>query len=218
MEALEKISSIICESALRESTYVQRFGQTAAGIKRELVTAHTTYRAKVRELYKGILTFEATNICFLADGSAKKLLKDLAKWDDWEKMIGDLEKMNLGLRDLDAQWMQLRQEDHWKKWQDNHDQDLRVSEAIKSEMERIAAAITSAQLDSDRRSLLEWLRMKGEQVVPFEFYEQHTNARAAIADTGSWILSLPSLTSWKVTENSFLWLRGKVGSGKSVLR
>ena len=36
-------------------------------------------------------------------------------------------------------------------------------------------------------------------------------------DTGTWLLASPVFLQWKVTDNSFLWLYGKPGSGKTIL-
>jgi len=220
VQAVETVASIICESSLRETTYSKRYEQTQSGMQqqKESRSAHVEYRSKIRDLYKEILTFQATNICFLSDKWAKRALKDFAKWDDWEKIVGALEEQNSSLRNLDTQWSELRKEEQWQEWQSGHRENARLLAAIEAETERVAAAITSAQQNSDRRSILDWLRLEGKSINPSKFLQEYAGARTSIESTGDWILEHPDFRAWKTGRNSFLWLQGKVGSGKSVLR
>lgn len=209
VQALESIASIICESSIRETTYRRQYEQSQTGRsqQRQALSAHTKYRTAITDLYKEILMFQATNICFLSDPWAKQTLKDFARWDDWEKTMESIEGMNTNLRHLDAQWSQLRQQEQWELRQSGHEDNLRIADAMKSEMERIARAITSSQDNADRRSILDWLHREGANINPATFRNVH--AKPASVDTGGWILKNEDFMAWKASRNSFLWLHGK---------
>ncbi|KAK3368545.1 hypothetical protein B0H63DRAFT_77530 [Podospora didyma] len=79
-KALVRIAAIICESSLRELTYAKRY-ESQVGKEKQMQSrdAHETYRSSIKDLYKLILTFQATNICFVSNRWPKQMLKDLAK-------------------------------------------------------------------------------------------------------------------------------------------
>lgn len=217
---------MVCEWSLRETTYCKRYEQTPFGVQqqKESMIAHLKYRSEIGGLYREILMFQAKNICYLSGNWTKRFLKDVIKWDGWEKLIATLEEMNTRLRSLDKHWSGLRQEEQWE-WRSAHIESMQMSEARMLETKRIREAIEKAQRNKDRGLLLDWLReLGGKDVNPSLYFNENTSARAAVDDTdtgactGSWILSHDSFETWKSAGNSFLWLQGKVGSGKSVLR
>ncbi|KAK3368544.1 hypothetical protein B0H63DRAFT_77517 [Podospora didyma] len=84
------------------------------------------------------------------------------------------------------------------------------------ELERIANAISKAQMNEDRKRLLDWLRKEEKSINPSTF-RQEASKKSILANTGGRILEDPEFVQWQSARNSFLWLHDKVGAGKSVL-
>ncbi|KAK3373060.1 hypothetical protein B0T24DRAFT_593299 [Lasiosphaeria ovina] len=148
----------------RETTYVKRY-ETQSGRKhqQEFKIAHANYRWP------------------------KQMLKEFAKWTDWGDMVGTIKQKNADLHQLDAQWSELRKREEWESRQQAHEGHMRLSDAMKAKMERIANAITNAKKDTDRWGLLEWLQKEGQNINPSIFLSGEST-KSSTADTGGWIL------------------------------
>lgn len=155
-------------------------------------------------------------------------MKDVIKIPDWQKEMDAIEEQNRMLRGMDEVFFRFRKEEQWDEWRSAYNQSMQSSEAQLIETKLIREAVGKAQGNEDRQRLLRWLRGLGGNVndVDYSFYfNKNTSARAAVdnigtgAYTGDWVLSHCDFKTWvESTGNSFLWLRGRVGSGKSVLR
>ena len=66
-------------------------------------------------------------------------------------------------------------------------------------------------LDDQKRRILQWL----SPVDPSISHEVALKIRQA--GTNSWFLSCKEFENWRDSENSFLWLSGRPGSGKTIL-
>jgi hypothetical protein len=66
-------------------------------------------------------------------------------------------------------------------------------------------------LEERRLEVLKWLLRTDALAFHNSEYARHETG------TGLWFLQRKEYTEWRVTPNSFLWLYGKSGSGKTVL-
>ncbi|CZR62743.1 uncharacterized protein PAC_12640 [Phialocephala subalpina] len=73
--------------------------------------------------------------------------------------------------------------------------------------------IKHAQDDRDRKLLVRWLA----DSVPDPSREHNAARNKYEEGTGSWLIDSVELRSWSSTSNSFLWLSGGPGAGKSML-
>ncbi|TGO43925.1 hypothetical protein BCON_0717g00010 [Botryotinia convoluta] len=80
-------------------------------------------------------------------------------------------------------------------------------------LEDIQSEIRAAQRDKKRSQIIKWLA----QSLP-DPSRQHNIARGKFQEgTGSWLIDGDHLNTWSKTNNSFLWLNGGAGAGKSIL-
>ncbi|TEY71675.1 hypothetical protein BOTCAL_0088g00070 [Botryotinia calthae] len=77
----------------------------------------------------------------------------------------------------------------------------------------IQREIRAAQGDKERSQIIEWIAKS----LPDPSTE-HNIAREKFQEgTGSWLIDGDHLKTWSKTNNSFLWLNGGAGAGKSIL-
>ena len=80
-------------------------------------------------------------------------------------------------------------------------------------LESIRDDIKQSQSDQEHQRILKWL---GKSVP--DPSQEHNAARDKHENgTGSWLVDSDELKSWATKKNSFLWLNGGAGSGKSLL-
>ena len=77
-----------------------------------------------------------------------------------------------------------------------------------SEMKSLLESISNYQISSDLR---DWLN------APDATIEHNAACLKKYPGTGVWLIENPHFSSWLTEKNSFLWLNGFAGSGKSVL-
>ncbi|TGO37662.1 hypothetical protein BHYA_0092g00450 [Botrytis hyacinthi] len=92
-------------------------------------------------------------------------------------------------------------------------ENLHVSMRDHDILEDIQSEIRAAQRDEERSQIIEWLAKS----LPDPSAE-HNIAREKFQEgTGSWLIDGDHLKTWSKTNNSFLWLNGGAGAGKSIL-
>jgi hypothetical protein len=80
-------------------------------------------------------------------------------------------------------------------------------------LESIHDDIKQSQSDQERQRILKWL---GKSVP--DPSQEHNAARDKHENgTGSWLVDSDELRNWAAKKNSFPWLSGGAGSGKSLL-
>lgn len=125
-------------------------------------------------------------------------LKDLS--DDVDSFRGNLSiaLQTLGLRE-----------------HQNTQSDIRAIGAIvastQNDVEEVAAVVKTIQAHNIRADLRQWLR------APDATVDFNTACSKRHAGTGQWLVQGPAFTDWLRRDNSFLWLYGFAGCGKSVL-
>ncbi|KAF8850333.1 hypothetical protein BDZ45DRAFT_679851 [Acephala macrosclerotiorum] len=77
----------------------------------------------------------------------------------------------------------------------------------------ILSDIRAARKDEDRNRIMVWLT----EGVPNPSKEHNEARNKHEKTTGSWLLDSNEFKKWSTTRNSFLWLNGNAGVGKSIL-
>ncbi|CCD54455.1 hypothetical protein BofuT4_P125030.1 [Botrytis cinerea T4] len=88
-----------------------------------------------------------------------------------------------------------------------------ILEDIRSEIGAARSEIGAAQSDKERSQIIKWLAKS----LPDPSTEHDIARKKFQKGTGSWLKDGDSLKIWSKTSNSFLWLNGGAGAGKSIL-
>ncbi|KAF7941793.1 uncharacterized protein EAE97_006630 [Botrytis byssoidea] len=92
-------------------------------------------------------------------------------------------------------------------------ENLHISMRDHDILEDIRCEIRAIQRDKERGQIIEWLAKS----LP-DSSTEHNIAREKFQEgTGSWLIDGNHLKIWSRSENSFLWLNGGAGAGKSIL-
>ncbi|KAJ9654750.1 hypothetical protein H2198_006268 [Neophaeococcomyces mojaviensis] len=82
---------------------------------------------------------------------------------------------------------------------------------IQNDMNEVEQIMKNAQAQQVAASVRQWLR------APDATIDYNTACAKRHAETGQWFVQGPAFTTWLQQDNSFLWLYGFAGCGKSVL-
>ncbi|THV45515.1 hypothetical protein BGAL_0479g00010 [Botrytis galanthina] len=92
-------------------------------------------------------------------------------------------------------------------------ENLHISLRVHDIFEDIRGEIRATQRHKERGQIIEWLAKS----LPDPSTE-HNIAREKFQEgTGSWLIDGHHFNTWSKTDNSFLWLNGGAGAGKSIL-
>lgn len=75
----------------------------------------------------------------------------------------------------------------------------------------ISEHVKSIKSAGQKKNITSWLS------APDPFTNYQSSCRSRHAETGSWFVKGEEFSQWKRDANSFLWLHGKAGCGKTVL-
>ncbi|KAF7891328.1 uncharacterized protein EAF02_001653 [Botrytis sinoallii] len=92
-------------------------------------------------------------------------------------------------------------------------ENLHISMHHHNILEDIQSEIRAAQRDKERSQIIEWLAKS----LPDPSTEHNIAREKFQKGTGSWLIDGNHLNTWSKTNNSFLWLNGGAGAGKSIL-
>ncbi|KAK6599107.1 ankyrin repeat protein [Botrytis cinerea] len=92
-------------------------------------------------------------------------------------------------------------------------ENLHISLRYHGILEDIRSEIGAAKSDKERRQIIKWLA----ESLPNPSTEHDIARKKCQKGTGSWLKDGDSLKIWSKTGNSFLWLNGGAGAGKSIL-
>ncbi|KAL2047254.1 hypothetical protein N7G274_001273 [Stereocaulon virgatum] len=117
---------------------------------------------------------------------------------------------------VDAGVTQLRQDFAIARVEDRHQAAL--TETVNESVGQLAEDFASSrgekrqmQMDQRRKEIIAWLSKTDPSI-------NHVNQRKKHqATTGDWFLKVSEFLTWSTTSNSFLWLYGAAGCGKTVL-
>jgi hypothetical protein len=201
---LKMISNLIVQSSMREDLYAHRYESGKSNVdKKTFLNARIQYRKKLQELYSLILKFQAGCVCYYYSGTSSRLLSDLAKWNDWDAAIKDIEDHNtafVGTYNLMKDSM--TQEDYDVLYE-THVEANKITKSIGNDVSDLKRAIELAQKDKGRKELLKWL----SELKPSENYNSLIEKRGITS--ANWFLEDKITLRWEKEPNSLLWLNGK---------
>jgi len=208
--ALHDIANLVSQCSLSERVYQRRYGE-ADGLPPEGSDAsqHQVYRNALRGLYVEVLTFQATCACFLSKSATGRVTENMTEGDIWDALLSKIKAKDARLRDIEAQWkdityQQVLDGDHRLRIS-QHKETVQGLRGMEDEVIRLRKVIDDAQINADRRSLLESLTT----IQPSSNYdlarEEHCGSR-----TNGWLfVDNPVFATWKTTPSSMLWIHGK---------
>lgn len=89
--------------------------------------------------------------------------------------------------------------------------ELKDHQIIQNDIEDVKMIVKNAQAYQVSSSIRDWLR------APDATVDYNSACGKRHAGSGEWLLKSPAFTRWLGTNNSFLWLYGFAGCGKSIL-
>jgi hypothetical protein len=172
--------------------------------KTDFSALHIGYREVLRALYVEILRFQATSVRFLSKNMFGRVIADTVKWNDWDKMLADIEEQENAIKSTEEQWRDMKYDEECNLNATRHEQRMRGLSAIEEEVSRVRNVIMQAQKDNEREELLKWL----SSVDPSTNYNSARRNHAE--STSDWLVEKSSdFKKWKSDPNSFLWLHGQ---------
>ncbi|KAM0521111.1 hypothetical protein ACHAPE_002584 [Trichoderma viride] len=140
--------------------------------------------------------------------NAFRLGRDVVKWDDWDKLLGQIHNQERRFAAIEALWRDSGYDEECSEVKKRHQESLHKLGEISTDL----SSMRSAQIEKNRQELLDWL----SDVDPSEIYNTARDKHGA--GTGEWLtMESEEFKAWKESPCSLLWLHGKAGSGKSVL-
>ncbi|KAG7294228.1 hypothetical protein NEMBOFW57_004298 [Staphylotrichum longicolle] len=140
------------------------------------------------------------------------LSRDAVKWNDWGKLLDDIREAKQNFSDASETWRDIQYEEECSAAHQRHREAMLGWNSMGADVAGLRRAVESAQSETKRATLLAWLC----DIDPSEGYN---TARSMHKEgTGNWLIKdSEQFRAWEVEPSSFLWLHGKVGSGKTVL-
>ncbi|KAE8454432.1 hypothetical protein EG329_000054 [Mollisiaceae sp. DMI_Dod_QoI] len=209
---LDYISDLIVRSKMRQDLYERYQSKGGNSNGKSLSSSDMPYRDTLKKLYIQILKFQATSICYLSKNGAFRLGLDVVKWNDWDSALGDVQTRENAFLQIQDIWKDVKYQEDCETIFRLHQEKMNVLSSMSGDMSGLRHAIEKAQEDTKRTELLKWL----SSVDPSKSY--NVGLTKVRFGTGNWLLDENlNFEHWKTLPNSFMWLNGKAGSGKSVL-
>ncbi|PNP46217.1 hypothetical protein TGAMA5MH_02252 [Trichoderma gamsii] len=208
-KGLQDISSLLVQSRMREDLYVRQYEAKAQTREQEpSALPHQEYKNNLEVLYREILRFQATSYCYYTSNDAFRLGRDVVKWDDWDKLLGQIHNQERRFAAIEVLWRDSRYDEECSEVKKRHQESLHKLGEISTDL----LSMRSAQIEKNGQELLDWL----SDVDPSEIYNTARDKHGA--GTGEWLtMESEEFKAWKESPSSLIWLHGKAGSGKSVL-
>ncbi|CZR60767.1 uncharacterized protein PAC_10663 [Phialocephala subalpina] len=214
-EGLKKVSDLIVQSTIREALYAHRY-ESDTGRKGDmsLKETHVKYREELQKLYCAILKFQAGCVCYYYRGSSSRLVSDLAKWDDWDAELKEIQDQNKSFSEVYELMKSVMSQEDFGAVYRQYEKNTELLKSMGNDMSYLRKAIEKANEGEEgakRAELLKWL----SDVNPSTNYNSLIEKRGISA--ANWVFEDENVQKWETNADSLLWLNGKVGSGKSVL-
>ncbi|KFY08508.1 hypothetical protein V492_06166, partial [Pseudogymnoascus sp. VKM F-4246] len=209
-KCLEGIAALLRQCSIREALYRNSYDGNADK-KEANLPVHISYRDELKILYVKILTFQAACLCHLSRRTGGRIIRDMVIWTDWDElsMAIDVQKGRMG--EIETQWRDFKLQEQWNAEEKRHNEHMASLNPISNEIRRIREVTQKAQNDNTRLDLLRWLSSEDFSTRYNDIWSRHEEL------TGNWLIENDRYNDWKEKSSSFLWLYGKVGSGKSYL-
>ncbi|KAL7794064.1 hypothetical protein V8C43DRAFT_281038 [Trichoderma afarasin] len=209
-KGLEKISSLIVQSRMREELYHRRYKSRESIGGFELL--HDDYKQTLEALYREILQFQMASYCYYANNGAFRLGLDIVKWNDWDTLMDKVHEKDQIFTQVSEIWRDMQYDEECATAKSRHQEIMQNWGAANLSISSLQKVIQDANAQKDRQDLLSWL----SDADPTAFY--NTNRDMHENGTCEWLLQEGSeFRAWEDSSSSFLWIHGKAGCGKSVL-
>ncbi|KAI9038129.1 Ankyrin repeat protein [Aspergillus affinis] len=190
LQGLDSISSLLPRLHMIEQHFLRREIGLSAKLRRSLERNMIVLCSKVLE-------FQSRAICYLGKPTAKQFLKDLAKHDGWDGILGDIERYDTYLKDATSSACDLKVDSQLN--------------ALQDKLQQMQVWQTMSVIDQRRTNLFQRL-----YTCPYKDRKDINNKR--VPGTCEWFTSHPQFTRWNESVNSeLLWVSAEPGCGKSVL-
>ncbi|CZR67570.1 uncharacterized protein PAC_17469 [Phialocephala subalpina] len=203
---LDYIGNLIVRSDMRQKLYERQYkvANSSEGLHE--------YRDTLKELYVRILKFEAKCVCYYSKNQVSRLSRDIAKWDMWDSLLQDVTVQEGEFVKVYKIWKDLIAQEEYEKLSSRHAESINVMKLISENIVGFQQAVTSAQSDTKRAKFIKWLSTVDPSINYSSAREKHQ------PDTGNWLTQESAgFKNWENVSNSFLWINGKAGSGKTIL-
>ncbi|KUJ09733.1 uncharacterized protein LY89DRAFT_761415 [Mollisia scopiformis] len=196
---LDYLTDVIVRSKAREDLYQQhRDSEQTKAYESSNRLPDTLYRDTLKKLY--------------VENGAFRLGLDIVKWNDWDSALGEVRKRENNFKAVYMIWKDKNYQDDSERVFQQHQEGIDIMSFISRNTSGLRNAIEDAQRNTERINLLSWL----SDFDPSTNY--NTNLDKTRTGTGTWLLNNNiKFEEWKTLPNSFMWLNGRAGSGKSVL-
>ncbi|KAK1242542.1 hypothetical protein MKX08_005354 [Trichoderma sp. CBMAI-0020] len=209
-DGLEYISSLIVQSRMREDLYHRRYESNS--LSEASPTSKAIYKNTLEELYRQILRFQVTSYCYYTHNGASRFGRDFVKRDDWSNLMEKIRTQDSHFVKINQLWRESQYNDECMAAQQRHQESINSLTVVGAELTGLRKAIEDANSENGFQDLMQWL----SNVDPSPIYNSALNRHEA--GTSEWLLrSNGNFSTWINNSNSFIWLHGKAGSGKSIL-
>ena len=162
------------------------------------------YRDTLKELYIRILKFEAKCVCYYSKNAAKRLGRDVAKWDMWDSLLQDITDQEGEFMKVYGIKQDLVAQGEYEKLSSRHIESMDILKVISENIDGFKQAVASTQSEKNRTQLVEWLSTADPSINHNSAREKHE------PETGDWLIKdSTDFKSWFNAPNSFLWVNGK---------
>ncbi|KAN0115502.1 hypothetical protein V8E51_005046 [Hyaloscypha variabilis] len=200
------ISNLIVRSDMRQRLYERQYETSSSSDELN------EYRDTLKELYIRILKFEAKCVVYYSKNQASRLGRDIVKWDSWDSLLQDITVQEGDFVKVYDIWKDLLAQDEFKKLSVRHTESIDAMKMISENIVGFQQAVVSAQDDTHREALIKWLSTLDPSINYNSAREKHQ------PETGKWLTEESAdFKNWESAPNSFIWLNGKAGSGKTIL-
>ncbi|KAF7889319.1 uncharacterized protein EAF01_010812 [Botrytis porri] len=228
MDGLSAAASIIA---------VVQMAQAVGGVLMEYYEGVKSARDDIQRLYHSIKNLESVlksvdtlphnlsiNIQTLLENKTGTLSLCKAELDGIKKELDTFSKQQNHIGKLKSLIWPFKKKDVDKHvdFIDKHKNDLVLAFGVENLhislrhhdiLEDIHSEIRAAQRDQERSQIVDWLAKS----LPDPSTEHNIAREKFQEDTGSWLIDGNHLNTWSKSSNSFFWLNGGAGAGKSIL-
>jgi hypothetical protein len=198
---LSYIGNLIVRSDMRQRLYERRYktSNSSDGLHE--------YRETLKELYLRILKFEAKCVVYYSKNQATRLGRDITKWDLWDSLLQDITVQEGDFMKVYDTWKDFLAQDESEKLSIRHTDSIDVMKMISENIVGFQQAVASAQDDTHREALINWLSCLDPSINYNSAREKHQ------PETGKWLTEeSDDFKNWESAPNSFIWLNGKGGT------
>ncbi|EHK27478.1 uncharacterized protein TRIVIDRAFT_63229 [Trichoderma virens Gv29-8] len=121
-KGLERISSLLVQSRMREELYCRRynFHDSTSGFE----MLHDDYKNTLEALYREILRFQMASYCYYANNGAFRLGLDIVKWNDWDALLDKVLEKDQRFNQVSEIWRDMQYDEEYATAKSQHQEIL----------------------------------------------------------------------------------------------